>query len=374
MENVKKERNYGIDLLRLISMLMVVILHVLGQGGILRNTQPLTLNGEVFWSLETLCYCAVNVFAIISGFVGLTSKHKATSLISLCLQVLFYAVIITGIEVIILLQQGAEISIKTIINHILPTINSYWYFSAYFCLFFFMPILNYIVENINKNVLKTIGVFVFIVFCCWGSLRDKTMCLNNGYSVLWLAIMYTLGAYMAKYNPLEKCSAVKSLIGYLVCILISVVARILIARFLRGYLNFNLLINYISPTIVLSSVFLVNLFAKLKFKEKGQKFISAIAPMSFGVYLIHCHPFLFALLRDAFSWIAAQPLYLGIPYVLGIALAIFIVCLFLDWLRILVFKLINIKKFSAWIEKIITAVLLWILKLFGITFDKQEKK
>ena len=30
-----KERNYGIDALRLLSMLMVVGLHVFGQGGIL---------------------------------------------------------------------------------------------------------------------------------------------------------------------------------------------------------------------------------------------------------------------------------------------------------------------------------------------------
>ena len=30
-----EERNYGIDLLRIVSMMMVVLLHVLGQGGIL---------------------------------------------------------------------------------------------------------------------------------------------------------------------------------------------------------------------------------------------------------------------------------------------------------------------------------------------------
>lgn len=29
----EKKRNYGIDLLRMISMFMVVVLHVLGQGG-----------------------------------------------------------------------------------------------------------------------------------------------------------------------------------------------------------------------------------------------------------------------------------------------------------------------------------------------------
>lgn len=30
---MKRERNYGIDMLRLLSMYMVVILHILGWGG-----------------------------------------------------------------------------------------------------------------------------------------------------------------------------------------------------------------------------------------------------------------------------------------------------------------------------------------------------
>ena len=29
------KRNYGIDLLRIVSMVMIVILHILGQGGVL---------------------------------------------------------------------------------------------------------------------------------------------------------------------------------------------------------------------------------------------------------------------------------------------------------------------------------------------------
>lgn len=37
---MKNERNYGIDLLRLVLMYMVCILHTLGQGGILEACEP----------------------------------------------------------------------------------------------------------------------------------------------------------------------------------------------------------------------------------------------------------------------------------------------------------------------------------------------
>ena len=91
-----KARNYGIDLLRLVSMFMVVILHIFGEGGILSSTQDLSLQGELFWGFEIVCYGAVNIYAIISGYVGFKSKHRYTSRISLCLQLTFYAVMATA--------------------------------------------------------------------------------------------------------------------------------------------------------------------------------------------------------------------------------------------------------------------------------------
>ena len=64
-----KEYNRGIELLRIILMFMVVILHVLGAGGILSNADP--MSGQYFagWALETVCYGAVDTFALVSGYV-----------------------------------------------------------------------------------------------------------------------------------------------------------------------------------------------------------------------------------------------------------------------------------------------------------------
>ena len=74
--NNKRERNYGIDLLRIVSMLMVVVLHVLGQGGVLKTSTPLSIGYSVAWILEIAAYCAVNCYALISGYVGVNSKFK----------------------------------------------------------------------------------------------------------------------------------------------------------------------------------------------------------------------------------------------------------------------------------------------------------
>ena len=55
-------RNWGVDLLRILSMFMVVVLHVLGQGGILVAQVPFDYGWVLCWTLESACFCAVNCF------------------------------------------------------------------------------------------------------------------------------------------------------------------------------------------------------------------------------------------------------------------------------------------------------------------------
>ena len=47
-----QQRNSGIDFLRMVSMFMVVVLHVLGQGGILAALPPHTPRWALGWVLE----------------------------------------------------------------------------------------------------------------------------------------------------------------------------------------------------------------------------------------------------------------------------------------------------------------------------------
>ena len=87
----KSSRNYGIDMLRIISMIMVIILHIITKSNFLKMPQSISVKNETVTILRMLCFCAVNVYAIISGFVGyIKSSHKYSSLIHLWAQVFFY--------------------------------------------------------------------------------------------------------------------------------------------------------------------------------------------------------------------------------------------------------------------------------------------
>ncbi len=361
LEEQLKKRNYGIDLLRLVSMFMVIILHVLGQGGILANSPSLTFRGEFFWSIEIMCYCAVNIFAIISGYVGLRAKHKYHSLISVTLELIFYAIVITIIDLIVLLSTKSEITAIRVLSNLFPSVGSMWYFSAYFCLFFFMPLLNAIVETVDRNTLKKVAVFIFIVFCCCTQFISRVTSLGGGYTVIWLAILYVLGAYMAKYDFLHNLSIKKSLIGYFLCVAITVLCRVIMGNIYPS--GANVLVSYTSPTIVLCAVFLVNVFAKIRVRPTAEKVISFLSPMAFGVYLVHCHPLVFRNLGGVFAWIAEKPTYFALPLILAAGLTIFVACVVVIWIRILLFKLLKVSNLATAIEKALKKLFSSILKL-----------
>ena len=66
---IKDSRNYGVDLLRIVSMLGVVTLHILGHGGLLDNAGSF-FEFSALYFLQTLVQPAVDCFILISGYVG----------------------------------------------------------------------------------------------------------------------------------------------------------------------------------------------------------------------------------------------------------------------------------------------------------------
>ena len=124
------ERNYGIDLFRIVSMLMVVVLHVLGQGGILAGSVGSFVNYGTAWFLETAAYGAVNCYALISGYVGIRAKYRYSNIATLWLQVVFYTV---GMTVVHALIAPSEVGLGSWALSFIPVMGrSYWYFTYYF--------------------------------------------------------------------------------------------------------------------------------------------------------------------------------------------------------------------------------------------------
>ena len=76
-----KKRNWGIDALRIIAMLMIVTWHILWHGGILESAQVSSAQYYIAWYIAMLTFGAVNCYGLISGYVGVQSKFKVSNFI-----------------------------------------------------------------------------------------------------------------------------------------------------------------------------------------------------------------------------------------------------------------------------------------------------
>ncbi len=367
-EEIQKQvnsRNYGIDLLRIVAMFLVVILHILGQGGVLKAVESNEINFTVSWLLEIGAYCAVNCYALITGFVCFSEKDKSLKIskyILLWLQVAFYSILIT---LLFLIFQAKTVSVKELMKSVFPVTSSqYWYFSAYTGVFFMIPWLNKIVQNFEKRYVKVfmIYIFGFSLYVTIAKVFGDPFRLKEGYSFLWLAILYVIGAVIKKYEIYKKVKKKKAIIILMILIIFTLIWKVGISKlttYLFGKKRLtDLFVSYVSPTILGVAVLLLLVFTNLKIKTCLKKFIIIVSSSAFGVYLIHVQPLVFEyIIRERYTYIGNLQAYL-IPIVVVLnAIIIFIMGIFIDKIRMMLFELFKVNRLAEKIENIIRNVI-----------------
>lgn len=349
----KRERNYGIDLLRIICMIMIPILHILGHGGVLNATTPLSFDFFAYWFVEIACYGAVNMFGIISGYVGVDSKFKLSNLVIIILRALFYSIIISAIFFIAQLE---TITTSGVINALFPIAREqWWYISAYAAMFLFTPFINLAFRKIElKKMIAFVGLLFLIFACliCLVNAGNNPRILNGGYAPFWLLILYCFGALIKKLND-EKFSLFKknylNLLVAIGLILLTFISMLIIAFATDGSMvnvfNFQYLVSYVSPFVAGSSILIVVFMKNIKIKNKVViKGISFIAPLCLSVYLIHDHNFMRAhIIKGNYTFLLNYNPLLSILIVIASAIAIFICCCLIDLIREFIFKKTHLK-------------------------------
>lgn len=354
------ERNYGLDLLRMAAMFMVILLHILGQGGILKQLPPqdigvYNLKFLLVWFIEIFAYCAVNCYAILTGYNYYGKESRFEKIILFWLQAIFYTV---GISLVFWLC-GYKVPKDIWFRCFFPiTTGVYWYVTAYFGLFLLIPVLNKGLATINNDQLKRylVVIFIFISILPTIFMKDAYI-LNRGYSLIWLLFLFILGGAIRKIDIIGRISQMKAINLFFISILFTWIWKIfygILSKPLSVKANIaDMFIKYTSPTIILSGLFLFIFFSKMNVSNKKVKnIIKLFSPAAFGVYLIHLHPLIW---RGIFRGFSVSFLKHNVLVMLGeiflSALLIYIVCTVIDMIRIRIFNYLNLEEKLKFISK-----------------------
>ncbi len=352
---LQDNRCYGIDLLKTLAMFMVVLLHVLGQGGVLEASRNSSINHVLAWTTEIGAYCAVNCFAMATGFLMVGKPLKYRKIVPMWLTVSLYSIVIMIIGYFLL----PGTAIKEDILCVFPvTYNSYWYFTSYFLMFFFIPYINKLIDVLSKKEFCTLLWLGFVLLSLLHVLSYYNrggFKLSEGYSPWWLMYMYLLGAGIKKHDLFAKIKARTALFGYMGMILLTIATKFLlwmvskvniplVSDLVAGY-GTDRFVSYISPTIVASAVFLMLFCLKIKIAKPATKVLKFISPLLFQVYIIHTHFVLWkGFIAGRFAHFANLNPALMVFAVFGAAIGIFIVCLAIDFLRLQLFKVLRVNS------------------------------
>lgn len=348
-----QKRNYGIDLLRIIATYMIVVLHILGAGGIVRtldSSSPLYITA---WFIEFLAYCAVNCYALISGYVGVYSKFRVSSIFLLWLQVASTTLAITCAFYFF---GERNVTLQEIWDSCMPIKNDYyWYFTAYVCLYFMTPYLNWFILNIEARMAKRLVLTLMLLFCVIPTFFEADLfVIHNGYSALWLIVLYIVGGLIKKYQSHITIKKRILLCGYLGAVVLTLISKLAI-EYLTPRVSFellgsNFLMNYNSPTMVVAGLCLLLVFMNLDV-EKMRKIISLFAPATFGVYIIHSHPMMWdRFIVNGFSKFKELGAIELVIAVVVTAIVIFAICSLMELFRIRIFKVLHISELCRKIE------------------------
>jgi len=342
-----KERNYGVDLMRILCMLMIVVYHMLGYGSIITHPGISQKGFLLCRLLQAACFTAVNGYALISGYVGIGTRYRYSQLAALWLRVFFYS---AGLTLVMAAVMPGAVTRDAAIGSVFPLISGkYWYFTAYAACFALMPLARAAVERLNKRQMGAFLAAALVVYSLIPTavVGDPFM-LGKGYDGLWLLLMFALGAYIRKYDLFKRITLPGAAVIFIACAAVTVaggyVREGIMVRMTGEKSGYGWLLRNDSPTMVIGAASMLLFCARLRI-SRGKRIIALLAPLCFSVYLIHEHPLFHSIMH---TWglyhIAELRTVLIVPAVLGVALGVYAACSAIDLLRHWLFGRLGVSR------------------------------
>ena len=299
-----KSRNISFDILKIISMVMVIMLHTKTYGLQGICIEPTQAMYWIVWIPFYFSLVAVNCFVLISGYFMSTMDtfFSPKKLVKLWLVVEFCSI---GIYLIMCIVPDSNIyfGYGQLLAHALPIMsNQYWFFTCYFVLMVIAPFLNRFINTMDQKAFKKCLLIILILFVIVPSINifGDSFDTSKGYSAVWFIVLYLVAAYLRRYPLPKKPYGV----FYVAISILSVLAHTILDM-LSDYLPLfgqarDILIRYNCITVFIASIslFLFFLNRPINPKKHTEKLITQIAATSFTVYLIHEHSALRAYLWD----------------------------------------------------------------------------
>ncbi len=351
-EAVRPRRMANYELLRILSMLMVITLHYLSHTGSLLEPGKAAQSRQVAGTLiESFCIVAVNVYVLISGYFLADAGFRMKRVLVLAGQVLFYAL---AVPLVMLGMRSFhwESGWYTLVPYAFPLqAEHYWFATSYVLLSLFTPFLNTAVRHMSKRQMQIALAGLLFVFCGLKSVLPVYFVTDRfGYDFGWFLCVYLSAAYIRRHGVPLLNTAKKAWGCCVACSLLmfGVAGAAYLGHGKLGILSYYITVpfhyNYILCFWAAVALFVAFGYVKIP-QGKRADTICRMSMFTFGVYLFHEH------LDIRNEWVVWIEEFLGrtadaglAGFLLNLAVSVAVVYLagtFVDAVRLNVFRYIG---------------------------------
>lgn len=336
------ERKSNFELLRIITMIMIVTMHVLDHSGIFLSKDFTSFNFVASSLINGFSIVAVNCYILISGYFGYKQEFKKEKLINLYIQVIFISI---AISVIFWSFRLESLDIRNIVKTFMPIISQTWWFiSVYFALYIISPYINKLIANLDKKQLEGLILVSIIIFVIWPSISigDLINPINEdgGYGLYNFILLYVIGSYIGKYINYRKRNKYSYLMLYIFSMSILVAINLLITNLTN---NYTAKLSYDFMLVYIGSISLFLFFRDINIKSNKINYLSSL---TLGVYLIHEHPFIRNIIGENMRNFKLCSSNKFIIYLISIVGVVYFASSIFEYFRVKIFKIVTIKNKS----------------------------
>ena len=277
-----KKREYSFDILRIISMFMVIVVHV---SNVYSRSFGIIGNKSFFISLvfNTISRISVPIFLMISGALLFNRSFNKKKYFQ---RIIKFILLIIVWDIFYLIWEYYYLNITYTKLYMLiftPYRAHLWFLYTILILYIIQPVLKLIFDKISNN-------FKFILLIMWflfSTLSIINYNIANYFTIFSYMGFFIIGNYLYTYikdRDLTKYNWF--LIISIVCLITTSVLLNYFSSVKRNYF-YNIFFAYRTPFIILSSFAFFILVVYKKKKDIKNKFILMLSDVSLGVYLIH---------------------------------------------------------------------------------------
>lgn len=265
-------RNSSIELLRIVSILMIISMHVLGVNFMDSTT---IIDKEFVIFINSFCNAGVTIFVLISGFYGI--RFKKDKLFYMANQTWFYSILLFGIGYLVF----SSFSTDSLLRSLFPIVtNKYWFISSYIVLYVVSPYFNSVLDGLSKKNYVTLLFFLITVFIIAPTFLKFELTHDGGKGPVNMILAYMTGYYFKRFDfptLIQKYSVIILILSFFAVFGLSSLLSYHSEQISKAFFRDNGLF------IFMIAVSMLYLFSTKNFYNMT---INNIAKLTLGVYLV----------------------------------------------------------------------------------------